>query len=469
MKVTLKNKRMKFVKLEQNTPEWDEWRQKGIGASVGYAAMNMSKALFDQFLNAKVPASIDHMPAIQRGNELEKEARDLIEMEIMAAVIPACAERGFMHASADGIEFESGKVISGHEIKSPDVKTHEKHLRGELGHQKFHQLQQSMYVFGLKSWNFWSYCPEHGTPLHRIEVPRDNEYIARMIEKSEEFWNRVLNRSWPDAEAAGVELAAQVASGVEAPAIVSNVDIPAELAKRSSNIVTAICSIESVSDDSDASKMTDLLSASKMLLKSLEDARKDIVQPHWDFKKKVDGLFKRVTDEIKTVDGKGRRLLLDYKNEQERIQREKEAAERARIEAAMRKQREEQERIEAERRAAAEAAMREAKSKAEAEAAEKAMREAEAEAERQRIEAEKAAELAAVAQKPVTQTRGTFGSAGTRKRWAFKVKCISDLGEDFLLVNEKAINAEIKAQVAKGKAPEIYGVEIYQENILSVR
>ena len=46
---------------------------------------------------------------------------------------------------------------------------------------------------------------------------------------------------------------------------------------------------------------------------------------------------------------------------------------------------------------------------------------------------------------------------------------MADVPADFLQLNEKAVNAEIKAQVAKGKTPEIHGFIIRQENTLAVR
>ena len=448
-KATLKNKRLKIINLEQNSDvdsEWMKWRQEGIGASVGYDAINFSKALFDQFLNAKVPASIESMPAIIRGNKLEPEARELIEMEVMNSVVPVCAERGFLQASADGVERGMNmKITEGHEIKSPELKGHEKHLRGEVGHQKFHQLQQSMYVFGLKRWHFWSYCPEHSTPLHSIVVKRDDAYIANMEQKAEVFWQRVLDRSWPDAEVAGTALAAEMVqeSGIEAPAIISNVVVPDELAQRTSNLIGAICSFKEVIDEDHASGMTDLLSASKNLLKSLDEKRLEIVQPHFDFKKEVDGMFKNLMDQIKQADTTGRKKLLAYKNEVERKQREAEQLERERLAEAERKRL---------------AALEEAKEKGE-----------EITEEDDVLEDVVTHQHEAVVSKPVEQTRGTFGSAGTRKKWVFEVTDVASIPSEYLSINERAINAEIKAQVAKGQTPVIAGVTIKQENILSVR
>ena len=479
-KAVLKNKRLKIhFGMGQNNPEWDKWRQEGVGASVGYDACNLSKPLFDQFLNAKVPASIDGLPAIERGNLLEPVAREMIEVEHMIEIVPLCAERGFLQASADGVELLGNKPISGHEIKCPEIKGHEKHLRGELGHQKFHQLQQSMWVFGLKVWSFWSFCPEHETPLHEIKVEYDDKYIQDKWPNLVEFWQRKLDRAWPDAEIAGTELAEEMASGIAAPALLANVDIPTELNKRTVNLIAALGVIKIVEDEAGAAKLTDLLSASKQLTKSLEEKRKDIVQPHWDFKKEVDALFNQVTASIKLADSAARQRLLVYKNEQERLQRERERIERERLalieQQRLDAERKERERIEAEQRKereAAEKAAQEATNKKEADAAAEQLEAAKIaeETEKKRIaEAEAAQVHEKVAERPAAQTRGSFGSAGTRKKWVFEVKNMADVPGDFLQLNEKAVNAEIKAQVAKGKTPEINGFEIRQENTLAVR
>lgn len=59
--------------------------------------------------------------------------------------------------------------------------------------------------------------------------------------------------------------------------------------------------------------------------------------------------------------------------------------------------------------------------------------------------------------------------AFTRKRWRFKVVMHDIIPKKFLMLNHDAINAEISAQAKRGETPTIAGLEIWQDEEITVR
>ena len=123
--------------------------------------------------------------AMQRGIELEAEARKLFELvegvEVQQVGICYFDERKQFACSPDGLILDSGL-----EIKCPLIHTHVSYLLdGRLPSDYFQQVQGSMLVTGLPTWFFCSYYP--GLPPLIIRVERDIPFILMLKTELEKF------------------------------------------------------------------------------------------------------------------------------------------------------------------------------------------------------------------------------------------------------------------------------------------
>lgn len=117
--------------------------------------------------------------AMQRGIDMETEARQLYEMlhNATAEEVGFCFKDEAMRfgCSPDAL---IGKD-EGLEIKSPSASVHcEYLLKDKLPSTYFQQVQGSLFVTGLKGWNFMSYFPAV-RPL-MVKVQPDKVFIAKL-------------------------------------------------------------------------------------------------------------------------------------------------------------------------------------------------------------------------------------------------------------------------------------------------
>jgi len=115
--------------------------------------------------------------AMQRGIELEEEARSLFELihgiEVKQVGFCMSDDKTF-GCSPDGLLEDSGL-----EIKCPLIHTHVDYLlSGELPSAYIQQVQGSMLVTGFKYYWFISYYP--GLPPLIIRVERDTEFLIKL-------------------------------------------------------------------------------------------------------------------------------------------------------------------------------------------------------------------------------------------------------------------------------------------------
>ncbi len=84
----------KIVELEQGTPEWHEWRHKGIGAFDAKAAIakrGKSRAkLLEEKRASEPPEDSFTTEAMDLGTELEPEARQRYIRKYLTNVRPVC-------------------------------------------------------------------------------------------------------------------------------------------------------------------------------------------------------------------------------------------------------------------------------------------------------------------------------------------------------------------------------------------
>jgi hypothetical protein len=138
--------------------------------------------------------------AMERGNELEAEARNWYELAVDVDV----SECGLIYlndleavsCSPDGLIIDdaaidgSSDVVKGLEIKCPLAHTHIKYLmKGELPTQYIPQLQGSMFVADCGEWDFLSYHPDLKPLL--ITVKRNDEWIDNFKPVLDKFVKRI--------------------------------------------------------------------------------------------------------------------------------------------------------------------------------------------------------------------------------------------------------------------------------------
>jgi putative phage-type endonuclease len=190
------------VELTQGSQEWLTWRNDGIGGSEA-AALAGSSPYIDAYelWQRKLGKLPDIVPneAMIRGHKLEPEARELFELENGLSMPAGCfihPEYDFVRASLDGISADENIIL---EIKCPGLTTHREALAGKIKPYYFTQMQHQMLVTGAELCYYFSYTDLPDIQSHiLIEVPRDEEYIQRLLQREQDFWPYVLNKVEPD-------------------------------------------------------------------------------------------------------------------------------------------------------------------------------------------------------------------------------------------------------------------------------
>ncbi len=124
--------------------------------------------------------------AMERGNELESEARSYYELvndlEIKQTGICYPDERKLYSCSPDGLVKEDGLI----EIKCPIIHTHVGYLLDGSGPSDyFQQTQGQLLVTGRKWVDFFSYYPGLKPVIVRVE--RDEKFIKTLALELENF------------------------------------------------------------------------------------------------------------------------------------------------------------------------------------------------------------------------------------------------------------------------------------------
>ena len=126
-----------------------------------------------------------HNAVMQRGIEMEAEARTLYELmfdiEVQQVGLIYPDEQRKYCCSPDGIMDEMGI-----EIKCPLIHTHVSYLMaGKIPTIYIPQVQGSMLVTGFKRWDFMSYYP--GLKPLVVEVKRDDKYCDLLANALDSF------------------------------------------------------------------------------------------------------------------------------------------------------------------------------------------------------------------------------------------------------------------------------------------
>lgn len=173
--------------IQQNTPEWLEWRRDKIGASdvaaiVGVSPYDTAYTLWERKLGL-IPEK-EKTFSMQRGSDLESEAlrcfNEKFKLSLKPKVILSkCYE--WAMASLDGYDGELCAV----EIKCPNKDDHTIAINGKIPDKYFPQLQHQLMVANLPAMWYYSFDGTNGVSVF---VEADTEYQNKMIEKELEFY-----------------------------------------------------------------------------------------------------------------------------------------------------------------------------------------------------------------------------------------------------------------------------------------
>lgn len=181
--------------MQQNTTEWLEWRNKGIGASDAPIIMGVSpwKTPYKLWLEKTTGQSdFQGNEATERGHALEDTARQCAEKQLKRLFFPYCVQHKkyrWMRASLDGITF-SGEIL---EIKCPykpenPDSDHQQAKQQKIPEKYWPQLQHQLEAYQADKGWYFSFDGQDGVA---IPFERDEKFIAELLEKEKAFWSCV--------------------------------------------------------------------------------------------------------------------------------------------------------------------------------------------------------------------------------------------------------------------------------------
>lgn len=193
--------------IAPNSPEWDDLRLTGLGAS---EMKHIASGVLERHLALwKVKTGVIPESALQnhftdywrdRGLALEPLAREKYEAEVGWPVRPAMVvhdKYDWMRASLDGLGDVLPAIIPV-EIKCPGALKHRLALAGRVPPEYFPQCQWIMMVCEVPWMHYWSFDGKNGK---LIEIFADKPYQEKLFARAQLFWNHVVNRTEPTLEA----------------------------------------------------------------------------------------------------------------------------------------------------------------------------------------------------------------------------------------------------------------------------
>lgn len=184
--------------LQQNTPEWLEFRKNYLGASDAPVVMGISPwrtpyQLWRDKVGLGEPQTMSF--AMQRGVDMEQAARDWFEKKTGIKIYPQVVlhqEIPYLMASIDGMSEDLKTVV---EIKCPGKQDHLVAKNGQVPAKYYPQLQHQIEVCKIKSLYYLSFDGRDGVLLH---VERDDKYIQDLLEQEQQFWECVNSLKAPE-------------------------------------------------------------------------------------------------------------------------------------------------------------------------------------------------------------------------------------------------------------------------------
>lgn len=181
---------MRIIDVEQGSEAWHRLRRKSIGSSDASVLMsnNPWKTEWQLFQEKMGLYHHKQTQAMTRGKELEPIALEKFENEVNVNYVPMVCqseERPWQIASLDGISIPIRKVV---EIKCSE-KLYNEAKQGIIPQHYIDQMQHQLCVTGFSICYYYAYWEGHGIA---IQIERDEEYIANIIEKEIVFYQRMV-------------------------------------------------------------------------------------------------------------------------------------------------------------------------------------------------------------------------------------------------------------------------------------
>ena len=187
---------MQILNLEQGTQEWLDARCGVMTASnisklitsqgkVSTQRPNYLAQIVSERITKELP-TFHKSDAMERGNELEEQARSTFEFltDLEVQEVGFCKMDEWRGCSPDGLIDFGTWGECGLEIKCPLGHTQVKYLKaGKVPAEYIPQIQWSMFITGMDKWHFYSYHPQI-QDLH-IVVERDDTLIKTMKRESD--------------------------------------------------------------------------------------------------------------------------------------------------------------------------------------------------------------------------------------------------------------------------------------------
>lgn len=194
---------MKTINVTQQSPEWHELRKTKIGASDAAVILGISpwKTPYELWLEKKGKWEISINPHMQRGMDMEEEARKAFEEFKGVFVSPRVIiheEHEFMMASLDGIDMLEQIAV---EIKCPNETVHEMAKNTEIPPYYYAQIQHQLAVSGLDYMYYYTYRNPEGFTVGEgvpVLVNRNEDYIENLIALEKEFYEMMINDTPPE-------------------------------------------------------------------------------------------------------------------------------------------------------------------------------------------------------------------------------------------------------------------------------
>lgn len=180
----------------QGSPPWLAFREGKIGASdapsiMGFNPWETRLACWERYIFGKKK---EKTAAMQRGNDLEQQARNRFNFIFDTKHVPVVAQSAFNPNFISSLDGWDGETIL--EIKCPNRETHLKARRGEVPENYICQMQHQMMVMGCaKGW----YCSFDGSEIATIPVERNDDFIRNLILTETAFLSSLIELRPPEA------------------------------------------------------------------------------------------------------------------------------------------------------------------------------------------------------------------------------------------------------------------------------
>lgn len=191
---------MKLITLDQNSPEWLEWRNQGVGGSDApviegsspystprkLAFIKWGQGVEDQSANEFIFAKGHRTEALIRKNFQDLTGAD------MAPVCGVHDQFDHVRASFDGLDSKYGVLEA--KLVGKSV-LEEARDDGKIPRHHWVQLQHNMEVAGSDIGQWYGHNGSNNGIL--IEIKRDPKFIREQLEREHEFWSMVQEGKLP--------------------------------------------------------------------------------------------------------------------------------------------------------------------------------------------------------------------------------------------------------------------------------